>query len=120
MKAAGWMTAAAVASAVMAVAIAGRQSAADVLLGMLAPLAAATVSWVLAERTYTREPARLTGLMIGAFGAKMLFFGAYVAVMLEVVGLHPTPFVVSFTSYFIAVYLVEALLMRRLFGAEGR
>ena len=110
------MTGAAVGSAVVAVAIAGRQTTADVLLGMLAPLAAATISWVLTERTYRREPARLTGLMIGAFGAKMLFFGAYVAVMLEVVGLHPTPFVVSFTSYFIASYLIEALLMRRLFA----
>jgi hypothetical protein len=119
MKAASWMAAAAVGSAVVAVAIAGRQTAADVLLGMLAPLAAATVSWVLTERAYKREPARVTGLLIGAFGAKMLFFGAYVAVMLKVVGLHPTPFVVSFTSYFIALYLVEALLMRSLFAKSG-
>jgi hypothetical protein len=119
MKAAGWMTAAAVGSAAVAVAINGRQTAADVMLGMLAPLAAATVSWVLTERTYKREPGRVTGLMIGAFGAKMLFFGAYVAVMLEVVGLHPTPFVVSFTSYFIALYLIEALLMRSLFAKPG-
>ena len=110
------MTLAAVASALVAALLAGRQMAAEVLFGMLAPLAAATVSWVLTERTYTREPERLTGLMIGAFGAKMLFFGAYVAVMLKVVGLHPTPFVVSFTSYFIALYLIEALLMRRLFA----
>jgi len=119
MKAARWMSAAAVGSAVVAVAIAGRQTAADVTLGMLGPLAAATVSWVLTERTYKREPARVTGLMIGAFGAKMLFFGVYVAVMLEVVGLHPTPFVASFTSYFIALYLVEALLMRSLFAKSG-
>ena len=53
---------------------------------MFGPLAAAAVSWVLTERTYTREPERLTALMIGAFGAKMVFFGAYVAVMLEAVG----------------------------------
>ena len=119
MKAAGWMSAAAVGSAAVAVAIAGRQTAADVLLGMLAPLGAATVSWVLTERTYKREPVRVTGLLIGAFGAKMLFFGAYVAVMLEVVGLHPMPFVVSFTSYFIALYLVEALLIRSLFAKSG-
>jgi hypothetical protein len=108
------MTAAAVASAMAAAAIAGR--AAEVLLGMRAPLAAATVSWVLTERVYERAPERLTGLMIGAFGVKMLFFGAYVAVMLEVAGLRPTPFIVSFTSYFIALYLTEALLMRRLFA----
>jgi len=33
-----------------------------------------------------------------------------------VVGLRPMPFVVSFTAYFIALYLTEALLMRRLFA----
>ena len=36
--------------------------------------------------------------------------------MLKVVGLRPVPFVVSFTSYFIALYLTEALLLRRLFA----
>jgi hypothetical protein len=83
---------------------------------MVAPLAAASVSWVLTERTYRRDPQALTGLMAVAFGAKMLFFGAYVVVMLKVVGLGPAAFVVSFTGYFIALYLTEALLMRRLFA----
>ena len=116
MKAAAWMAAASVGSALAITAIAGRAHAADVLLGMAAPLAATTVSWVLAERTFAREPERLTALMIAAFAAKMLLFGAYVAFVIGVLGLNPTPFVVSFTGYFIALYLVEALLMRRLFA----
>jgi hypothetical protein len=116
MKTVASMTAASVAAAVAAIAIAGREAGADVLLGMLGPLGVAGVSWVLTERTFRRDPRHLTALMIGAFGAKMLFFGAYVAVMLEIVGVHPMPFVVSFTGYFIALYLTEALLMRRLFA----
>ena len=59
--------------------------------------------------------------MIAAFGGKMVFFGAYVAVMIQGVGAaagavrgRASP------RYFIALYLVEALLMRRLFGAGGR
>jgi len=116
MKPVVWIGAASLASALLAIAIAGRRSAADVLLGMLAPLAAVSVSWVLTERTFRRDPLRLSGLMIQAFGAKMLFFGAYVAVMLTVVAVRPVPFVASFTGYFIALYLTEALLMRRLFA----
>jgi hypothetical protein len=116
MKAAAWMAAASLVSAALAIAVVGRHMGAEVLLGMLAPLGAAGVSWVLTERTFKRHPERLTRLMIGAFGAKMLFFGVYVAVMVKVVGLRPAPFVVSFTSYFIALYSTEALLMRRLFG----
>jgi hypothetical protein len=116
MKAVAWMAAASLASAALAIAVAGRGHAAEVLLGMVAPLGAACLSWVLTERTYRRDPPALTGLMSAAFAAKMLFFGAYVAVMVKVVGLSPLPFVVSFTGYFIALYLTEALLMRRLFA----
>ena len=116
MKPVASMAAVSVTSALLAVAIVGRLSAVEVLLGMLAPLVATSVSWVLTERTYTRDPQRLTGLMLNAFGAKMLFFGAYVGVMLKIVGVRPVPFVLSFTGYFIALYLTEALLMRRLFA----
>ena len=116
MKAVGWMAAASLASAAVAIAVVGRQVSAEVLLGMLAPLGVASGSWVLTERTFKRNPEQLTRLLIGAFGAKMLFFGVYVAVMVSVVGLRPVPFVVSFTSYFIALYSTEALLMRRLFA----
>ena len=112
------MTAASLAAAAAAIGIAGRETGADVLLGMLAPLGAAGVSWVLTERTYKRDPQQLTGVMIGAFGVKMLFFGAYVALMIKVVGVHPLPFVASFTGFFIALYLTEALLMRRLFAGR--
>ena len=45
--------------------------------------AVAVTTWVLAERTYRRDPARLTGVMMAAFVGKMVFFGAYVAVMLD-------------------------------------
>jgi F0F1-type ATP synthase assembly protein I len=110
------MAAGSIAAAAIAIGIAGRGTGAEVLLGMLAPLLATAVSWVLIERTFKRDPQQLTGLMIGAFGAKMLFFGAYVAVMFTVIGVQPVPFIASFTGYFIALYLTEALLMRRLFA----
>ena len=54
--------------------------------------------------------------MIAAFAGKMVFFGAYVAVMLRRAGVRPVPFVASFTGYFIALYLIEALCLKRLFA----
>jgi hypothetical protein len=111
----GWMVGASAGSAVAAIGVFGRRAAVEILCGMLAPLVAATGSWVIAERTFRRNPERLTAVMIAAFGAKVVFFGAYVAVMLAVLGLRPTPFVVSFTGYFIGLYLIEALCLRRLF-----
>jgi len=91
------------------------QTSFEVLCGMLGPLAAATMSWMLAERKYQRHPEALTTLMIVAFGVKLVFFAAYVAVMLRVLSLKPLPFIVSFTVYFIVLHLIEALFLRRLF-----
>jgi hypothetical protein len=117
MKEVRWMVAASVGSWLALTVVAGRQTGVDVFFGMLAPLVVATSTWVLAERTYRRDPQRLTALMMAAFFGKMAFFGAYVAVMLAVLELRPIPFVVSFTSYFIGLYLIEALCLRRLFAS---
>jgi hypothetical protein len=116
MKAAAWMIAASFGVWLAAIALFGRQTAVDVLFGMLGPLVVVTSSWVMAERTYRRRPERLSSLMIAAFGAKMVFFGVYVAVALKVLSLRPIPFVVSFTGYFVGLYFAEALCLRRLFA----
>jgi hypothetical protein len=91
----------------------------EVFWGMLGPLVVACGSWVMADRTFRQSPERLTGVMAAAFAGKMVFFGAYVAIMLTVVALRPVPFVVSFTGYFVALHLGEALLLRRLFVGGG-
>ena len=70
------------------------------------------------ERTYRMVPERLTAVMIAGLGIKAVFFGVYVAVMLRPLALRATPFVASFTGYFIALHMMEALFMRRLF-ADG-
>lgn len=116
MKPVTWMAVGSLGSAVLIAAAAGRAARVEIVLGMLAPLAAAGVSWELTERVYTRSPQRLTALMISGFAAKLVFFGGYVAVMLKIVGLHPVPFIASLIGYFITLYLFEALLMRRLFA----
>ena len=115
MKAVRWMTAASVAAWLAATIVFGRAASVEILCGMAAPLAVADGTWVMAERTFRRDPQRLTALMMTAFVAKMVFFGAYVAVMLAVLRLRPIPFVLSFTGYFIGLYLMEALYLRRLF-----
>jgi hypothetical protein len=96
------------------------QARIEVLYGMLGPLAMVSGSWVLMDRAYRRNPERLTGVMVAAFAGKLVFFGAYVAVMLRVLSLRPRTFVASFTAYFIALYLIEALYLRRLFAGGPR
>jgi hypothetical protein len=112
-----WMAGVSIGSWVVAAALVDASTRVAVLFGMLGPLAAVSVTWVLVERTFRRSPASLTALMSAGFALKAVFFGAYVAVMLKGLALTPAPFVVSFMSYFIGLYLIEALALRRLFSS---
>jgi hypothetical protein len=112
--------AAASVAAWLAAALIWRDAGPELLLGMAGPLVAAGATWMAAERTFREKPERLTGLMIAAFAAKLVFFGGYVAVVLSLPPVRPVPFVVSFTTYFIALHLTEALCLRRLFGQGMR
>ena len=118
MKEVAWVVGASGGCWLVASAVFGRDTSIPVLFGMLGPLVVGGTSWVLAKRTYARDPRALTALMVAGFAFKMVFFGAYVAVMLRVLGMRPVPFVVSFSSYFIALHLVEAVFLRRLFAGR--
>ena len=91
----------------------------EVWLGMFAPLVVVSVTWLLTERVYKTHPEQLTSLMIGAFAGKLIFFGAYVGLAVGVLGVRPAPFAVSLTGYFIALHLIEALWLKRLFVSSN-
>ena len=58
--------------------------------------------------------------MIAGFAGKMVFFGAYVAVVIKGLSQPAVPFVVSFTGSFIALHVIEALALRRLLASDVR
>ena len=97
-----------------------RQTSLAILAGMFGPLIAVTTTWILVAKLYRRHPAAVTQFMLAAFAGKLIFFGMYVTVMLGLLSLRPIPFIASFTSYFIVLYLTEALYLRRLFWGAMR
>ena len=92
----------------------------EALLGMLGPLVSALATWVVVARAVAAAPEKVTGVMVTGLAAKMVFFGAYVAGMLQGAGLRPAPFVVSFAGFFIALHAMEAAFLRRLFAEMQR
>ena len=117
MKAVAWMAGASILSWLAAALLLDAPARTAALFGMIGPLAVAVTTWLLAERTFRRNPEALTGLMIAGFAGKMVFFGAYVTVVLKGLSQPAVPFVVSFTGYFIALHVIEALALRRLFAS---
>lgn len=90
----------------------------ELALGMAGPLASASVTWRVVERTHAVAPERMTSVLIAGFAAKMLFFGMYVG-LLGAFWLRPRPFIVSFAVYFIALHLLEANYLRRLLAGNA-
>lgn len=109
-----WMIGGAVVSCAAAALAAPDDFRPELVLGMLGPLVSAVVTWLVARRTHLAAPEQMTGVMMAGFAARMVFFGVYVAVMLRVLDLSVMPFMISFTSYFIALYATEALFLKRL------
>jgi hypothetical protein len=114
MREVAWMAGAAIGSWLAVSVIGGDQVNPESLFGMAGPLAATSASWLAIARTNRVAPERAIAVMIVWFAVKLAFFGAYVAVMLRLLSLRPVPFVTAFVSYFIALYAMQALFLRRL------
>jgi hypothetical protein len=82
--------------------------------GMAGPLVAVCASWIAIRRTHDTAPERVMAVMIVWFALKFMFFGAYVAVMIRLLSLRTVPFITVFVSYFIGLYVMQALFLRRL------
>jgi len=118
MRVVAWMVAASVVSWLAIATLVDARVRTATLFGMIGPLGVAVASWLMAERAWRRNPASLTPMMITAFAGKMVFFGAYVTVMLKGMSVAPIPFVVSFAGYFIALHLGEALALKAMFAGN--
>lgn len=85
---------------------------------LAAPLVCGVGSWLATARVHASNPSKVTGALLVGFGAKVLVFGAYVALAVRGLGLRPVPFALSFAGFFIAMYAMEAIFLRRLFAGD--
>lgn len=90
------------------------EAAAPALLGMAAPLVVGLATIRLVERTVRADVTRLTARMAAAFAVKLVFYAAYVSVVIGLLRVEPVAFTLSFTFYFVALQVAEALYFRTL------
>ena len=108
-----------VCSAALFTMLPGGEARGAVLVGMAGPLAVAVSTWMLVARQHQRAPDRVSALMIKLFAAKLVLFGAYIAVAVTRLATeNVVPFVVSFTCHYILLHLMEAFYLRRLFAGD--
>jgi hypothetical protein len=119
MKLVWWMLFVAILSSVIFALLLGTGRRIEIWLGMIGPLASAIASWIAIERQRLKRPEALTSILIKSFAAKMIFFAAYITVLLKTGLVRPNPFVVSFISYFVLLHGIEAIGLRRLQSAAN-
>ena len=95
------------------------EAAAAGFLGMAAPLVVGLATIRLVERTVRTDVTRLTARMAAAFAVKLVFYAAYVSVVIGLLRVEPVPFTLSFTFYFVALQIAEALYFRTLLVNAG-
>jgi hypothetical protein len=117
MKLVRWMLTGSILSSLILAIVLGSKNRIEIWIGMSGPLVAALASWIAMERQYRQRPEGLTGLMIKAFAAKMIFFALYIAVLLKIGLVQPGPFAISFLGYFLSLHIVEAIGLHRLQAA---
>ena len=113
-----WMIAGSLVTGLALWAMLGSRAMPELAYGVAGPLVSAAVSWQILERTQRAAPERLTNVMIASFGAKVLLFGLYLVLMLKVLALRPMPFMLSFTGYYVALHVVEAVFLKRLLAGH--
>ena len=114
MSSIAWMVGASLISWLAITVVAGDRLNPEALFGMLGPLVGSCLSWLSIERTHRSAPQRVMSVMIVGFAIKMIFFALYVAFMLRLMALRPVPFVTMFVIYFIVLYAMQALFLKRL------
>ena len=109
-----WMMSLSVLSTFLVTLAPGFRATTEVWLGMIGSLAVASCGWIIIEGTYRRRPGSLTQVQAGLFLGKMIAVGGYVIAILGATSLRRVPFVVSFTGYFLALYLAQTIALHRL------
>ena len=89
----------------------------EAFFGMLGPLVSAVATWIVAFRTWAAAPERLTGVMVDRLRRESVVLRDVSGGDASRAGLRPIVFVVSFAGFFIALHVIEALFLKRLFVA---
>ena len=114
MKLSGILVAVCVASSGLCAFVLALPAATAVVLGMAAPLGVGLATIWLVEHTARTDIQKLIGRMTMAFMVKLVFYAAYVSIALGTLAIDPIPFALSFTLYFVALQITEALYFKTL------
>ena len=91
----------------------------EIFLGMVAPLLLSIVSVLWSESSFKKSPQMLTNTLIKTFIARAIFFALYFILIFTYYDFEQIPFIISFTSFFMIFYAIEALFLQKLIKSKN-
>lgn len=84
----------------------------DIFLGMIFPWSIFLLSVLITQIIYLKFSFNITKYLSIAMITKMILYGIIIVAIFSFISFNPTPFIISFTGYYLMLHLTEAYIVR--------
>ena len=88
----------------------------EIFLGLVGPVLVGFITIFFMIKYSNSRAIRFNKMLVRGFAIKFIFYGVFIITIFTVYSFKPVPFMCSFTSSFIGLHLMEAIVLKKIQG----
>ena len=88
----------------------------EIFLGLVGPVLVGFITIFFMIKYSNSRAIRFNRILVRGFAIKFIFYGVFIITIFTVYSFKPVPFMCSFTSSFIGLHLMEAIVLKKIQG----
>ena len=88
----------------------------EIFLGLVGPVLVGFITIFFMIKYSNSRAVRFNRMLVRGFAIKFIFYGVFIITIFTVYSFKPVPFMCSFTSSFIGLHLMEAIVLKKIQG----
>ena len=88
----------------------------EIFLGLVGPVLVGFMTIFFMIKYSNSRAIRFNRMLVRGFAIKFIFYGVFIITIFTVYSFKPVPFMCSFTSSFIGLHLMEAIVLKKIQG----
>ena len=88
----------------------------EIFLGLVGPVLVGFITIFFMIKYSNSRAIRFNRMLVRGFAIKFIFYGIFIITIFTVYSFKPVPFMCSFTSSFIGLHLMEAIVLKKIQG----
>ena len=88
----------------------------EIFLGLVGPVLVGFITIFFMIKYSNSRAIRFNRMLVRSFAIKFIFYGVFIITIFTVYSFKPVPFMCSFTSSFIGLHLMEAIVLKKIQG----